>query len=362
MAVHAQYPYKVLSPDLARNTDLGNLQMMQDPGRCLLQVPASLGCFNGVAVAGAAAGKQQQILNNATVFSDPQSELTCNNVSGARKRPREESSMALPSSHHNPALATALFSGAGLAVAPVKPAGDSSISDVLTQSRLLDSATASTSGRLASSSSQAGVPLSRDLASLIYQQNLEIDAYLRFETERLRTGLEAARKRHCRGLLSSWEQQAAKRLMEKDAELESARRRNAELEEKLRQASEENQIWFGMAKNNEAVVCHLRASLEQVLLQNAAAGLGAGREGYGDSEGAPFPADDAQSCCFEMEDQAAPSRGRPRRACRLCGGKEVCMLLLPCKHLCLCKDCESVAGACPVCGEAKNACLQVFMC
>ncbi|WOL19670.1 hypothetical protein Cni_G28472 [Canna indica] len=85
--------------------------------------------------------------------------------------------MALPSSHHNPALTTVLFSGAGLAVASVKLAGDSSISDVLTQSRLLESAAASTSGRLASSSSQAGVPLPHDLASLIYQQNLEIDAY-----------------------------------------------------------------------------------------------------------------------------------------------------------------------------------------
>ncbi|CAL9131550.1 unnamed protein product [Musa acuminata var. zebrina] len=128
--------------------------------------------------------------------------------------------------------------------------------------RLLESGAASTSGRQAPSSQPAS-PLARDLVSLLYQQNLEIDALVRLESERLRAGMGETCERRCRALVSGLEQQVMKRLMEKEAELESVNRRNAELEQQMRQVSEENKIWFAMAKNNEAVVCSLRTSLSR---------------------------------------------------------------------------------------------------
>ncbi|CAL9138783.1 unnamed protein product [Musa acuminata var. zebrina] len=288
------------------------------------------------------AGKQHLMLNNATVFTDPQSELTCN-ASGSRKRAREES---MPS----PVLAPQ-FRGPNSAPASLNPVGDKNICGVLPQYRLLESSATSTSDRFVSAS-QAVSPLFRDLISLIYQQTLEMDALVRLQNERLRTGLEEARKRHCRVFLSAMEQQVTKRLMEKEAELERAVRRNAELEEKVRQMSEENQIWFSMAKNNEAVVSSLKASLGHALLQNAAV---AAREGYGDSKSTPLPADDAHSCCFEVEEDDT----RWRMTCRACRATDACFLLLPCRHVSLCKDCEPEADACPVCGSAKNAGVQV---
>ncbi|KAJ8510135.1 hypothetical protein OPV22_000569 [Ensete ventricosum] len=320
MAVQARPPSDAFSPDLrnrgrAGNGALGDLQAMQDP----LGLPAGLGH-----------GKQprrhhrQEIFNGATVFSDPRSELTCN-ASGSRKRAREESMAATV---------------------------NSSISGV----RLLDSGAASTSGRH-SPSTQPASPLARDLVSLLHQQNLEIDALVRLESERLRVGMEETCKRRCRALVSGLEQQVVKRLMEKEAELECANRRNAELEQQMRQVSEENKIWFAMAKNNEAVVCSLRTSLEQALLRSAAGEGGEGQEGCGDSEAAKVPLDDAQSCCFVVEETV-----RRRTACRACGEKDVCVLLLPCKHLCLCKDCESKAHACPICGSSKDVSLRIFMC
>nr|XP_009380014.1 PREDICTED: BOI-related E3 ubiquitin-protein ligase 1-like [Musa acuminata subsp. malaccensis] len=352
MAVRAQYPANAFSPDFryrARSGALDDPLMMQEP-RDLLQLHGNnLGT-----------GEQQhQILNNAGVFSDRQSELTCN-ASGCRKRSREEA-MVLPGLH-NPALST-LFRYPNATAVPVKPTAAQTFSVGLPHSRSIESGATSTSGRHVSSS-HAAPPPPCDLVSLLFQQNTEIDALVRLQNERLPTGLEEARKRHCRALLTVLEQQVAKRLMEKEAELLMATRRNAELEEKVRQLSEEIQIWFAMAKNNETIVCNLRTNLEQVLLQGASGA--AGRGGYDDSEGGGFPADDAQSCCFEFDAAAAPAADSEvatwRRACKACGERDVSILLLPCRHLCLCKDCEAKADACPVCGSAKNAYLQVFMC
>lgn len=182
-------------------------------------------------------------------------------------------------------------------------------------------------------------------------------------------GLEQAQERHCRALISAVEQQVMNKLREKDAELENASRRNAELEEKVRQMSAENQIWFNVAKNNEAIASSLRTSLEQVLLQSSTVNAVQAKEGYGDSDGTPFPADDAQSCCFEREDERTNGAVKSltaearlcRKSCRVCFEKDVSVLLLPCRHLCLCKDCESRVDTCPICHINKNACLQIFM-
>ncbi|CAL9205510.1 unnamed protein product [Musa hybrid cultivar] len=319
MAVQARPLSDAFSPDLrnrgrAGKGALGDLQAMQD----------HLGLHAGLGL-----GKQprrhhrQEIFNGATVSSDPRSELTCN-ASASRKRAREESMAATVNN----------------------------ISGV----RLPESGAASTSGRQAPSSQPAS-PLARDLVSLLYQQNLEIDALVRLESERLRAGMGETCERRCRVLVSGLEQQVMKRLMEKEAELECVNRRNAELEQQMRQVSEENKIWFAMAKNNEAVVCSLRTSLEQALLRSAAGEGGEGQEGYGDSEAAKLLVDDAQSCCFGVEE-----RVQRRTVCRACGKKDVCVLLLPCKHLSLCKDCESKAHACPICGSSKEVSLQIFMC
>lgn len=214
------------------------------------------------------------------------------------------------------------------------------------------------------------------------------------QNESIRSGLEGARKRHHRALLSVMEQRVMRRLREREAELESASRRNTELEDKVRQLAAENQIWFNVARNNEAIVSSLRATLDQVVLHNATAVVGraaaAGgttailsaqskeqREGFGESDCAVpiLPAEDAQSCCHEgpwaaaaeaVRDTAATT-DNPRDiqlpgACKACLEREASVLLLPCRHVCLCMQCDSSVGACPLCNAPKNASLQVFMC
>ncbi|EHA8587611.1 putative BOI-related E3 ubiquitin-protein ligase 3 [Cocos nucifera] len=374
MGVQAQYPSNALAPDF-RVRDKGSLPRTT-PTNAVLE---SYGHLD--------AGEQQKFnFVNGAGISDPGSDLTCN-ASGSRKRSREDDDvMVLPepgrSNHHHHHHHISHGLGFATTAAAAAAGGVPKMPDKATpvalinpnsvglqpsheQSRLQWSAGTSTSGRPPAIS-----PLAGDLLSHLYHQSLEIDALVRFQSEKIRLGLEEARKRHCRALMSILEQKAVKRLKEKEAELESVSRRNAELEEKARQIATESQIWFNVAKNNEAIAASLRTTLEQALLQNAASGSGGrAKEGYGDSDGAPFPADDAQSCCFEEE--AMAERGiigggreeelRQRRGCKVCQQKEVGVLLLPCRHLCLCRDCESTVHTCPICQSLKNASFQIFM-
>nr|XP_018682860.1 PREDICTED: probable BOI-related E3 ubiquitin-protein ligase 2 [Musa acuminata subsp. malaccensis] len=114
-------------------------------------------------------------------------------------------------------------------------------------------------------------------------------------------------------------------------------------------------MWSSVAKNHETVAANLQASLEQVLREAAA--VPEPQEGYGDTD------DDAHSGSFA--DAPAPlevdARRRRKGTCQACGHGKACVLLLPCRHLCLCKVCESTVDACPVCHSAKNCFIRVFI-
>lgn len=216
--------------------------------------------------------------------------------------------------------------------------------------RAVGSGAASTSGRMANA---AGLP--QDILSSLYHQGVEIDALVRVETERMRAGLEVARRRHVRALVSAAERAASGRLRAAEAALELARCRNATLSERLGQISAEGQAWIGVAKSHEAVAAGLRATLDQ-LLQSPCAAAAEGQAGEGDAE-------DARSCCYETpageEGQAASNKSRA--ACKACGEGESCVLLLPCRHLCLCPACDAAVDTCPVCAANKNASLHVLL-
>jgi E3 ubiquitin-protein ligase BOI and related proteins len=194
----------------------------------------------------------------------------------------------------------------------------------------------------------------------------QVDALVRAECEQLRAGLEAARARQRRALLARAAASVlARRAREAEARLEAARRRAAELDEWVRLAAAEAQAWCGVARANEAVAAGMRATLDALLLRSSAAA--AGREGEGDSsEPGPEDAQSRCSCCYVEDVEAtgtAAATPSPlwngRWACRACGEGEASVLLLPCRHMCLCKACEPRTDACPVCSGAKNASIHI---
>jgi E3 ubiquitin-protein ligase BOI-like protein len=282
-------------------------------------------------------------IGNNTVLSDlPRSELTCNDNYGFV--PRKRARMATDESAGLADLARRRM----VLQQQQQAAMHGLMLPCDAQSRAVGSGAASTSGRMANA---AGLN-SQGLTSLLYNHGVEMDALIRLESERMRAGIDEARRRHTRAVLAAVERAAAGRLQAVQADLERARYRNAELEERLRQMTAEGQAWLSVAKSHEAVAAGLRATLDQ-LLQPTCGGV------EGDAE-------DAQSCCFETPagdnaDDTASKAIAAAPSCRACGQSEACVLLLPCRHLAICGACEPAVDACPVCAATKNASLHVLL-
>ncbi|XP_072986647.1 BOI-related E3 ubiquitin-protein ligase 1-like [Typha latifolia] len=199
---------------------------------------------------------------------------------------------------------------------------------------------------------QSNPILSDELAALINQQKEEIDRFLHAQTEQLRRAVAERRRSHYRTLLRAAEDAAARRIKEKEAELDRAARRRAELEDRIGRLRTESATWQAKAMAQQAQAAALHVQLQQA----AAATPGKAAEECG---GESDPAEDAESAHVD------PGRVEPDRACRACRVRPVSVVLLPCRHLCLCETCEltnAVNGeACPICRCVRTGSVQVFL-
>lgn len=195
------------------------------------------------------------------------------------------------------------------------------------------------------------------------RQKEEFDQYIKIQEEHLSKGVRDMKQRHIASFLTAIEKGVSNKLREKDLEIENMNRKNKELIERIKQVAMEAQNWHYRAKYNESVVNVLKSNLQQAISQ----GADQGKEGFGDSE-----VDDAASYIDPnnyLNIPAGPARPLSRNyqglkdhmTCRACKSKEVCMLLMPCRHLCLCKDCDMLISVCPVCQLIKTSSVQVYL-
>lgn len=195
------------------------------------------------------------------------------------------------------------------------------------------------------------------------QQRLEIDQIIAQHTKKMRMELEERQKQQTRTLVSAIGEGVMKKLQEKDDDIQKMLRMNLALQERVKNLFVENQLWKDLAQTNEATVMSLRCNLEQVLTQV--------------SDDRHFPvagnvdvAEEAESCGSSGHGGEGEEVFRARRVvddapagnrmCRKCGERESCVLLLPCRHLCLCTVCGTTSqSTCPVCNASMNATVHV---
>ncbi|CAN6453149.1 unnamed protein product [Victoria cruziana] len=201
--------------------------------------------------------------------------------------------------------------------------------------------------------------LGDSLRAELDRQKEEFDHYIRVQEEHITKGVKEMKQRQMASLLSTIEKEVGRKLREKEVEIDNMNRKNRELVEKIKEVALEAQSWHQRARYNEAMVNSLRSNLEHAIAQ----GTDHGKEGCGDSE-----VDDSASSYNQNMIAGVPTRMllenrelKEQRNCKICKSKEISILLWPCRHLCICKDCEGSLDVCPVCQTMKTASVEVYM-
>ncbi|CAL0313609.1 unnamed protein product [Lupinus luteus] len=184
--------------------------------------------------------------------------------------------------------------------------------------------------------------------SFLDNRQSEIDRFIALHTEKVRMELEEQSMRQSRKLLSVIQYTVEKKLMEKDEEIDRITKLNWMLQEKVKSICAENQIWRELAHTNKVTAISLRTNLEQVLAAQIS------RDCHDNDDD-----DNAESSCGSNCGGGSGGDVVVGRMCKICGVRESIVLLLPCRHLCLCTMCGSNTRNCPLCYSGINASVHV---
>ncbi|GMJ08121.1 hypothetical protein like AT4G35070 [Hibiscus trionum] len=205
---------------------------------------------------------------------------------------------------------------------------------------------------------------SQNMVCQVEKQRNEIDQFIKSQNERLRLLLQEQRKQQFAVLAKKIESRACVLLGQKDEEIAKATNKTMELQNLLKRLEMESQAWQRVAHENEAMVFSLNNRLDQ-LREQASCRFNNG-------------VDDAESCCeceeamgtdnscfpaiVADERREGDGEGEERRmVCKCCYFRRSCVLFLPCRHLCSCKDCAVFLDSCPVCRTAKKGSIEALV-
>ncbi|XP_039160990.1 BOI-related E3 ubiquitin-protein ligase 1 [Eucalyptus grandis] len=197
--------------------------------------------------------------------------------------------------------------------------------------------------------------LTDDVDRELQQQDAEIDRFLKFQADQLQKSILQKIQIGQLQSISFVEDQVLQKIQEKEGEIESINEKNKELKEQIEHLNVEAGAWQQQARYSENIITALKFNLQQIYAQSRDS-----KEGCGDSE-----VHDTASCCnaraTDIQLLCNGTNGTKQMICKVCRVNEVCMLSLPCKHLCLCRYCESKLQVCPVCQSPKFHGMEVYM-
>ncbi|XP_071736443.1 E3 ubiquitin-protein ligase BOI-like [Rutidosis leptorrhynchoides] len=193
------------------------------------------------------------------------------------------------------------------------------------------------------------------VATELDRQNEELERYIMLQGENMFKGVKDIRQRYMASFLASIGKGIDNKIREKDLEIETINRKNQELVERIKQVANEAQNWHYRAKYSESVVNMLKANLQQALAQ----GNEQIKEGFGDTD---LERDVVSSINPNNYLGLGNEMNIDRMICRVCNVKEVSILVMACRHLSLCKDCDNRGvNVCPVCHGVKTVGVEVYM-
>ncbi|KAI3447933.1 hypothetical protein Pfo_004598 [Paulownia fortunei] len=197
---------------------------------------------------------------------------------------------------------------------------------------------------------QQSMAFSHSVSAHIEKQRLEFEQFINLQNERLRLAMQEQRKQQIALLVKKYESKAQLLLKQKEEEIAKAANRTMELQDFLKRMEIETQTWQRVAKENEAMISSLNSTIQRL---RDSAYLSANA------------AEDAESCCQNREEKEERTENgeEKKRAmvCRCCNSRNSCVVMLPCRHLCSCKDCEVFLDSCPVCRMVKKGSIEALI-
>ncbi|KAI7735495.1 hypothetical protein M8C21_017853 [Ambrosia artemisiifolia] len=182
------------------------------------------------------------------------------------------------------------------------------------------------------------------IATELDQHKEEFERFIAIQEANMLKGMRDIRQRHMTSLLATIEKGVANKLHEKQVEIETINYKNKELVERIKEVAMEAHNWQYRAKYNESMVNILKANLQQAMARGTESRF---KEGFGETD--------------EVSSIGLAANNVGKSNCKACRANEVSVLVMPCRHLCLCKDCDGSTNVCPVCQMVKTVSMEVYL-
>ncbi|XP_047309314.1 BOI-related E3 ubiquitin-protein ligase 1-like [Impatiens glandulifera] len=201
------------------------------------------------------------------------------------------------------------------------------------------------------------------ISLLIRQQQMETDSLINEHVKKLKMDLLGRHAQQTKQLLASLSEGYLGKMKEQSDEIWRKGRDIWFLEQKIQKLTEDNKSLMNSAMTSEANANSIQGKLDQLL------------DYYNSNERmlAVVNAEEVESQCdsnYHIVELAGETEGGngcghdgfvpEKYKCKACGEMEASVLLLPCKHLCLCSSCgNNMRRTCPACETNIDATIRV---